>query len=149
MPSLKSIIEEPSQREEVVADACRVLDAEVSDKSGLSGLAVKGAYKIVQGVRPGFIREVVDHLLEDFLDALDPLYQEALERGVAPSAHLRANESRVAEALLGITDARARGAARPLIRKTYDKLRPSAVTHVEAAVPRLGELLERHAPKAG
>ncbi len=32
-----------------------------------------------------------------------------------------------------------------MLRKTYDKLRPSAKKHVEAAMPRIGELLERHA----
>ncbi len=148
MPSLKSIVDNPDKRREVVADACDVLDQEVGDKGGLSGIAVKGAYKIVKSVRPGFVREVVEHLLDEFLDALDPLYQEAVTQGRPPGAYLRENSGRVADALLSVTDAKARNAERAAIKKTYEKLRPSAKNHVEAAAPRLGAMLERHAPRA-
>jgi len=133
------------KREQVISDACHVLDEEVSDKGGLSGLAIKGAYGLVKGIRPGFIRDVVDALLDDFLGCLDPLFQEALTRGVRPSAHLQANAGRVADALLAITDQRAARAERAVIRSTYEKLRPTAKKHVEAAAPRLGALLDRHA----
>jgi hypothetical protein len=123
----------------------RVLDAEVDDKSGLSGIAVKTAYKVVKGVSPNFIREVVDALLNDFLDGLDPLYQEAVQKGIKPRQHLQANPGRVADALLGITDRRAQRSKNQLVKATYEKLRGSAKKHVEAAVPRLGELFEKHA----
>lgn len=148
MPGLESIVEDGDKRRELLADACRVLDLEVADKGGLSGIAVKGAYKIVQGVRPDFIREVVDHLLDDFLRALDPLYQEAVAKGQPPGAYLEANSGRMAEALLGITDRKAENAERAAIKKTYQRLRPGAKAHVEAAAPRLGELLQRYAPAA-
>ncbi len=144
MPTLKELAAEGDKRGEVVEDACKVLDLEVGDKSGMSGIAIKGAYKLVKGVKPGFIPEVVDHLLDDFLDALDPLYQEAKDKDVKPGAHLRANGSRVADALLAITDKRAETAKRAMIKKTYMKLRPTAKKHVEAAAPRLGEMLDRH-----
>ena len=72
MPSLREIAAQGDKRQTVVDEACKVLDLEVADKSGLTGLAIKGAYKVVQGVKPGFVREVVNHLLDDFLDALDP-----------------------------------------------------------------------------
>ncbi len=146
MPSLREIAAQGDKRQTVVDEACKVLDLEVADKSGITGLAIKGAYKVVQGVKPGFVREVVDHLLDDFLDALDPLYQEALEQQKKPSVHLVDNRDRVADALLAITDGRAKNAKRAGIKKAYEKLRPSAKKHVEAAAPRLGEMLDRHAP---
>jgi hypothetical protein len=121
-----------------------VLDEEVSDKGGISGLAIKGAYAVIKGIKPGFVREVVDALLEDFLKCLEPLYQEAVTKGTKPSAHLRANASRVADALLAVTDGRAARAQRAVVKSTYDKLRPTAKKQVEAAVPRLGALLDRH-----
>jgi hypothetical protein len=34
-----------------------------------------------------------------------------------------------------------------VVRGAYDKLRPTAKKQVEAAAPRLGDLLERHADK--
>jgi hypothetical protein len=132
------------KRQQVIADACQVLDDEVGDKGGLSGLAIKGAYGIIKGIKPGFIREVVDGLLDEFLKCLDPLYQEAVAKGVKPGAHLQANTGRVADALLAVTDGKAARATRPVVKTTYEKLRPSAKKQVEAAAPRLGALLDRH-----
>lgn len=144
MATLKELLGNGDRREQVVDDACVVLDQEVADKGGLSGAAIKTAFKVVKGVKPGFIREVVNNLLDDFLDALDPIYQDALATNTAPGAHLRANSGPAAESLLAITDARAARAERAVVKKTYEKLRPSAKKHVEAAMPRLSELLERH-----
>jgi hypothetical protein len=146
MSALRDALGSGDNRRKVIDDACRVLDLEVSDKGGLTGLAIKGAYKLVQGVKPGFIREAVDHLLDDFLDALDPVYQEARQKGEPPGPYLRRSSSRVADALLSVTDRKAEKAQRPVIKKTYDKLRPTAKKHVEDAAPRLSEMLERHAP---
>ncbi|HEX5098652.1 MAG TPA: hypothetical protein VFV94_04100 [Polyangiaceae bacterium] len=148
MASLKEQLSGGDKRGKVVDDACGVLDQEVADKGGLTGIAIKGAYKIVQGVKPGFIREAVDGLLEDFLDALDPIYQEAVQKKRPAGAFVRENASRVADALLAITDARAQRAKSQVIRGAYDKLRPMAKKQVEAAAPRLGDLLGRHAAPA-
>ncbi len=145
MPSLKEKLSTPEKREAVIDDACEVLDREVAEKSGLSGVAIKTAFKVVKGAKPGFVRQAVGDLLDSFLDALDPLYQEALQQGDAPGDHLRKNGARMAEALLAITDQRAERAKNAAVKKTYDKLRPTAHKHVEAAAPRIAGLLDRHA----
>lgn len=144
MTTLKELLGAEPKRGAVVQDCCEVLDQEVADKSGLGGIAIKGAYGVVKSVKPGFVREVVNALLDDFLDAMDPLYQEALSSGTAPGAHLNANRGRVATALLAVTDAKAERAQRPAIKKAYLKLRPTAEKHVEAAAPRLAGLFDRH-----
>jgi hypothetical protein len=62
----------------------------------------------------------------------------------APEAfelQLRQNDERAAEALLSVTDRRARGAKNRTLKKTYDKLRGSAHQHVAAAVPGLARTL--------
>lgn len=146
MTELRERLGVEPKRSEVVRDACRVLDEEVEDKSGLGGLAIKAAYSLVKGVKPGFVAEVVDALLDDFLDALDPTVREARSRGEEPAAHLQKNASLVADALLAVTDRRAERAQRPAIRGAYDRLRPTAKKHVEAAAPRLARMLEKHAP---
>ena len=138
--------DEGEARKRLIHDACQVLDLEVSDKGGLSGIAIKGAYKLVKGIKPGFIPEVVDGLLDDFLDALDPLVSEAQKNGVPAGKHLAVNSERAADRLLAITDARVARSTRPVITGTYSKLRPTALKHVAAAGPRLGQLLERHFP---
>jgi hypothetical protein len=145
MATLREMLGGPEKRNQVIDDSMRVLDAEVDDKSGLGGIAIKTAFKLVKGVSPNFIREVVDHLLNDFLDALDPLYQESVSKNVPPRKFLETNPGRVADALLGITDARAARAKNQVVKGMYEKLRGQAKKHVEAAVPRLGGLFERHA----
>lgn len=144
MASLYDLLGTGEKRPQVISDCCRVLDDEVADKGGLSGVAIKGAYNLLKSVKPGFVRDVVDGLLDDFLGALDPLYQEAVSGGVKPGAHLQKNSDRMAEALLAVTDKRAQRAERPMIKKTYEKLRPTAKKHVEAATPRLARLLDTH-----
>lgn len=146
MATLKDLAQDATKRSEVVDDACSVLDQEVSDKGGLSGVAIKTGYKLVKGIKPGFVREVVDHLLDDFLDALQPIYDEAIAAKKRPSEHLESQSGRMADALLAITDKRAEKAQRQVIKSMYEKLRPTAKRHVEAAAPRLGRLLDKHAP---
>jgi hypothetical protein len=146
MATLREIVATEDKRRAVIEDASRVLDAEVDSKSGFSGIAVKAAYKVVKGISPSFIKYVINDLLDEFLDALDPIYQEALQQKISPRAHLVANPNRVAELLLGVTDARAVKAKNMLIKKTYDKLRSAAKGHVMAAIPRLGQLVETHVP---
>jgi hypothetical protein len=145
MASLREQVGSGDKRNALIADACQVLDQEVGDKGGLSGLAIKGAYKIIQGIRPTFVRDTVNNLLDDFLDAVDPVYQEAAEKKQPAGNYLRANVSRVATALLKVTDGRAARVDNQMVKKTYEKLRPSAEKQVEAAAPRLASLLERHA----
>ena len=145
MATLQDNLKDPKRRQAIVDDACQVLDQEVAAKSGITGLAVKGAYKVVKGVKPGFIRETVDHLLDDFVRALEPIYEESVQKGEPAGRYLESNRSRMADALLAITDGRAERAKNLSVKKLYGKLRPTAKKHVEAAAPRLGRLLERHA----
>jgi hypothetical protein len=145
MPSLREQLSTGNKRELVIDDALRVLDQEVADKSGITGIAIKAAYAFVKGVKPGFLREVVDNLTNDFVDAMDAVYQEAIAKGEKPSVHFERERTRVANSLLAITDRRAERAKNKAIQSTYNKLRPTAQKHVEAAVPRLGKLVEQHA----
>lgn len=145
MATLREQAENPEKRKLIIKDALQVLDQEVDDKTGLGGMAVKAAYKLVKGISPGFLEQVVNHLLDDFLDAIEPMYREALDKQRAPGDYLVEHKVRMANSLLGVTDRRAVNAQRAVIKKTYDKLRPSAQKHVEAAAPRLGWLLGRHA----
>lgn len=141
---LVEAITDESKRCAVVSDCVKLVDDEVSDKGGLSGLAVKAGYAAVKGVKPGFIAEVVDRLLEPFASKLDPIWAEGVAKG-NPSSYLESNRGKVADALLSVTDARADSAKSAVVKGTYKKLRPSAKKNVEEAVPRLAKLLQKHA----
>jgi hypothetical protein len=145
MPTLPEVLNSDAKREAVIRDCLELLDREVGDRGGLTGLAIKGGYKAVKGIKPGFIREAVERLLPPFAEALDPIFQEAQTAGTPVSSHFEKNSTRVADALLAITDARAAKADGGLVKSTYQKLRPMAKKNVEQAVPRLGKLIEKHA----
>ena len=145
MTKLAEVLNSPAKKSQVVDDCLQLIDAEVADKGGLSGMALKAGYKAVQGVKPGFVKKVVHDLLPEFADAVDPVYQEAMANEKPVGPHFISNKGRVAEGLLAITDGKAERSTNKLVKKTYSKLRGTAKGHVEAAVPRLGGLIEKHA----
>jgi hypothetical protein len=148
MSTLAELLLVPGQRPKVIADCVQLINEEVDSKGGLTGLAVKGAYAIVKAVKPGFVAEAVDHMLDDFVRRLEPFWADAQARNepVGPLMNGRAGE--VADALLAISDERAQRAKNQGLRKAYDKLRPTGKKHVEAAVPRVGRLVAKYASAA-
>lgn len=147
--SLSEKITSPQNRERVINDCCTLIDAEVKSKGGLSGIAVKGAYGVVKAVKPRFIPEVVDSMLDEWVAKLEPFYESwQKDGGGRPFASfLDSRRDAVAEALLGVTDARARHAKSGSVKKMYEKMRPSAKKHVEESLPRLGKLIEQEAAR--
>ena len=97
----------PEARPAVVADACTLIDEEVARTSGISGMAVRSAYRLLTGFRPGMVPSAVDGLLDPFADQLDPFYQQHVATGEPLSDILIAQRTSMAEALLSITDDRA------------------------------------------
>lgn len=146
MPTLIEALTSDSKKSAVIDDCMGLIDKEVSDKGGLTGLAIKAGYRTVQGIKPGFVRQVVTDLLPEFARVLEPLYQEAKAQGHDVRGHFDANAGRVADALLSITDDRAKRSKSGMVKGTYDKLRGSAKKNVESAVPRIAAMVEKHAP---
>lgn len=141
---LSEALLDSSKKSAVIADCCTLVDEEVAAKRGLSGIAVKAGYAAVKGVKPGFIANVVERLLPEFAAKLDPIWAEGVEKGDA-AGYMVSNRSRVADALLSVTDAKAKSSSSGVVRGTYDKLRGSAKKNVEEAVPRLSKLIQKHA----
>jgi hypothetical protein len=148
--SLEEKLTHPPHRDKVVIECVNLIDAEVKSKSGLSGIAVKGAYGVVKTVKPRFVAEVVDGMLDEWVAKLEPFYASWQTDGGGKSFadYLVARRNETAEALLEVTDARAKVSKNGSVRKMYEKMRPSAKKHVEEALPRLGALVERQAKAA-
>ena len=145
MSKLADVLNAPGKKDQVVRDCLGIIDAEVADKGGLSGMAIKAGYAAVKGVKPGFVEKVVNDLLPEFADAVDPIYEEAVAEGRPVKQHFVDNSGRVADNLLAITDGKAERSKNNLVKKTYARLRGQAKNHVTAAIPRLGELIQKHA----
>ena len=145
MGSLSTVVTDDTKRRAVVDDCARLLDAEVSDKRGLKGVAVKAAFKAVKGVSPGMIPMSVDALLNDFATQIDPFWADCQTQGTAPRQYFQSNGNAIANALLKITDDRAQKSSQRVLKGAYSKLRGQAVTHITQAMPRLADLVARHA----
>ena len=146
MGKLVEALTAPDRRPAVVEDGARLVQAEVEKKGGISGLALKGAFKVVQAVRQNFVPHVLDKLIPSFAEKLEPFY-EAREReapGQPMEQFLSTRAAAVANALLSITDERAARAEKGPARSAYEKLRPAAQRNVEEAVPGIGRLIDRH-----
>jgi hypothetical protein len=144
MPTLPELLTSDAKKGLVVDDTCTLIDAEVKDKGGISGLAIKAGYGAIKGVKPGFVKHVITDLLPEFARVLDPMFQEAKTAGKPVGDYFAGRSSDVAEALLALTDDKAKNSKNSLVRGTYDKLRGTAKKNVEAAVPRLGKMIESH-----
>ena len=142
--NLNDVLNDEAKRASIIEDVCRLVDEEVAKQKGISGVAVKAAYRLVQGVKPGFVRNVVTALLPDFAEALDPIRAQAASSGQTVSQYFAQNTGAVAEALLAVTDSRAQSSEHSSVKGAYGKLRGSARKNVEGAVPGLGKIIEKY-----
>ena len=146
MGSLKDILTADDVRRNVIDDCCRLIEDEVRSKRGMSGLALKAGFKAFKKVKPGALPMAVDNLLDDFADAVDPYYQDHLESGNSTAVQsFRPRAREIANGLLAITDRKAQRFERGVVRKTYEKLRPTAVNHTTDAIPGVARLVDKYA----
>jgi len=140
--TLQEILLAPDVRPNVIADGVTLVQEEVSDK----GLIIKGAYKTVTTFASGIIHDAVETLLPEMLVKLEPFWSEFNANGGGSFGdYLVKNGEAASEALLSVTDERAKNSERAPIRKAYNAVRPSGVKNVEAALPRLGALVQKYA----
>ena len=131
-------------REPLITDCVHLVDAQVRSKSGLSGVAIKGAYATIKKIKQGFVSEVIDRLLDEWLDKVQPYYDTWAAGREGPFAEfVIARSEDVAEDLLSVTDARAEKTSYRTAQKVYKKMRGSAKNNVVEAVPELARLIER------
>ena len=145
MTTLLETLGAQPKRTQVIADCVVLIEQEVADKGGISGLAIKAGYKVVKSFKPGFTTEAVNGFLDEFCQALQPIVDDARSQQKPIGTFFAGQRGRVAEALLAITDARAQKSRLAGVKSAYERLRGMAKKNVEEAVPRVGALIEKHA----
>ncbi len=141
------LLQDRSKRPAILRDCERFIDDEVNRKKGLTGVALKGGYKVVCKVKPGIIREAMDSLLDEFVGRLEPLFTRHVEGGGEPAAFatfLDRHADEAADLLLGVTDERAARAKNKTLKSAYQKLRGQAKKHVVEAIPGAGRMFVKH-----
>jgi len=144
--TLQQILLAPDVQPQVVTDCLTLIEEEVSEKSGVSGTAVKLAYKTATTFAQGYLRTTVENLLPDIVDALAPYWADFSTSGGSDFGDFLAKRGdEVAEALLKVSDHHAEESNRPVIVKAYQTVRGSAARNIEAALPAVGKLVLKYA----
>jgi hypothetical protein len=143
--TLRQILLTPDTQPKVVADCHALIEREISDKSGISGTAVKLAYKTVTSFAPSYYENKVKVLVPQMVDKLEPYWADFSTSGSSEFGdYLVKRGGEVSDALLSVTDGFAKRSKRPVILKAYRSVRGSAAKNVEAALPRVGELVLKY-----
>jgi len=84
MPAtLQEILLAPDTQPQVVADCLNLIEQEVAGKSGISGTAVKLAYKTANTFASGYLRHTVESLLPDMVAELEPYWADFTASGAS------------------------------------------------------------------
>ncbi len=144
--TLEEILLAPGTQPKVIADCFTLIEQELADKSGVSGTAVKLAYKTANSFAPGYLHDRMEEMLPQIVDKLEPFWADFnVAGGGSFGDYLAKRPDEVSEAMLSVTDAMAGKSTRPTVLKAYRAVRGGAVKHVEAALPRVGDMVQRYA----
>jgi len=144
--TLQEILLEPETQPQVIEDCNMLIKQEVSDMSGISGTAIKLAYKTVIAFASNHVRYMIETLLPKMVEQLEPYWADFSASGGGDFGdYLSKRGDEVSEALLTVTDARAEASDRPTIVKAYRSVRAGAGRHIQAALPRVGEMVQKYA----
>jgi hypothetical protein len=144
MPSLVEQLGKDPVRAQVVNDCGELIDAQVKQK----GFVIKSAYATIKAIKKRFVPEVVDSLLDDWLQKLQPHYEKwGVAKQGAFSDYVIARSEDVAEDLLSVTDERAQKTSHTTAKKMYQRMRDTAKRNVVEAIPDLSRMIERHLAK--
>lgn len=145
--TLVEVLADSQRAAAVFRDSERLLEAEVAKKGGMSGMAVRTGFKSMKKLRPGIVPHALRVLVPQFAPVVDPHYARARETGNTVG-YFTTNADRIAQDLLGVTDARAERADNRVLLRVYRTLRPQAAKHVAAAMPELARLCDQHVGSA-
>lgn len=145
MASLLKAAQDTQKRPLIITDCAQLIEEQVRSKRGMTGIAVKGAFKVIKSFKPGIIPRALDDMLDEFSGKVDPFWLACQEEGADPASYFRNNSGVIANALLSITDARAKNSPNRGLVKAYSGLRKKAVGHITDALPSLARLVAKHA----
>ena len=141
MSSLVDMLAKDPVRPLVIADCVELIEAQVKQK----GFVIKSAYATIKALKKRFVPEVVDSMLDDWLDKMSPHYDRwAASKQSTFSDYVVARSDDVAEDLLSVTDARAQRSSHTTAKKMYSRMRDGAKRNVIEAIPALAKMIEKH-----
>ena len=146
MATLQEMLLRPEVEPQVTSDTLALVDSELASKSGISGTAVKVAFKAVTAFAPGYYQETVHGMIPNMVYQLAPFWADFQVSGGADFGdYLSKRGDEVSEALLAVTDEMAGASGRAPVVKAYKAVRGGAGKHIQAALPNLGAMIQKYA----
>jgi hypothetical protein len=139
MPTLQELLNTPERRPKVLLACQALVEDELSRAKGVSGIALRTAFSVIQAVDGDFIQKALDRLFDDFVNRLEPFWAKTTVERVEQD--WKADAAGVANALLGAADSKVERVQNQTVKKVYGKLRPKAAGYVQNAVPGLAEVV--------
>jgi hypothetical protein len=147
MSSLVELLAKEPIRARVIDDCVELIETQVKQK----GFIIKSAYATIRAIKKRFIPEVVDTMLDEWLDKLSPHFDRwSANKTSSFTDYVVARGDDVAEDLLSVTDGRAARTSHTTAKKMYGRMRDGAKRTVVEAIPDLARMIEKHvqgAPK--
>lgn len=142
MKELADILLASQHKKAVVTDCVQLIETHVAGRNGIKGMALKTGLSMLKRAKPGILERATGYLLPEFIDALEPLYQEC-QRSRQPDfqAFLQTHAKRATTALLEVADRRVEESDSNTVKSTYARMRGGAEVEVLAVIPGLSRLL--------
>lgn len=144
MSNLSQLLE-PQVRPALINELSEFIQQTVSEQSGISGMAIKGAVSTATRVNADIIPKGINQILPDMLGDLEPRWTEFEKAGAADfGAFLNKDSAQVADAVMSTADRHAERINVAPLAKAYKSLRNKGAKIVEGKVPELGRILQSH-----
>ncbi|MEC9407106.1 MAG: hypothetical protein ABF271_13905 [Abyssibacter sp.] len=144
---LADILLAEDYRDTVVAQITQVVEDQIAQRKGLSGAGIRTALKMAKANRPDILPVVINRLLPDFCNALEPYFQQFQASDETDfQRFVTRQEDEIQEAMLSVTDARAEHSQNKTFKKMYRQLRGTAGQEVRAILPKLSALVQARLP---
>lgn len=144
MSQLSQLLD-PTRRPAVVADLARFAETTAAAQSGITGMALKGALGAGKKVDADIVSKAVGRILPDILTHLEPAWQEyEASNSDDFGIFLAPRAGQVTDSILSAADEQANKVSVAALVKAYSSLRGKLAKIIEANVPELGRILQRH-----
>ncbi len=148
MNTLRSqLLTSPLRRRQLIEECGVIVRDEAKDIPGLKGKIIQGALKAASKVLPRGVEDILDNLIDSFVDQLEPNYFAHRNAGgdaLSFCKTLSGNIDSTAEVLLGVCDDKIEARAARSLKPIYSRLRPGAKPYVVKGLPRILSVVERH-----
>jgi hypothetical protein len=145
MPRLADSLLAEGRREAVVTELATLIDNYVEALKGLKGMALRTAFNMLKGNDPHAVHGAMGKLMPDFLNGLEPLYQDFLKnKGKDFGAFMNAHPREALGALIGVTDARVERSSNGTLKSVYKKVRGTIESELKGVLPALSAVIAKH-----